>query len=436
MESSRKVIFSWCMYDWANSAFATTIMAAVLPPYFIEIAKSKLGGNIDIASAYWAYTVTIAMLTGAILSPILGAIADHSGARKRLMFFFAVTGSAASALLVMVTTGDWLLASLLYILGNISFTSSIVFNDSLLPYIAGDRIDTVSSQGYATGYLGGGILLVVNLAMIMKPDLFGIPDTGWGVRLSFVTVGVWWIIFTIPVMLNVPEPPVTILRGEYRNPVAAGFQRLAKTFSEIRKFGETFKMLIAFWLYNDGIGTIIVMATAFGKVIGIQETHLIAAIVMVQFLGIPFTLLFGRIARRFSPKTGIMISLFIYTGIAVGAYFIQNTVHFFILAFFVSMVQGGSQALSRSLYGSMIPKSKTAEFYGFYDVSSKVAGILGPFIYATVTQFTASSRNGIIAIVFFFLAGAIILSLVNHRRGIETAERVEREIQQAKAAMP
>ena len=177
------------------------------------------------------------------------------------------------------------------------------------PHIAGDRIDTVSTQGYALGYLGGGILLAVNLAMIMKPELFGIANAEWGSRISFLTVGIWWAVFTLPVMLNVPEPPVTIVKGEYRNPVAAGFQRLAKTFAEVRNFKETFKMLIAFWLYNDGIGTIIVMATVFGSEIGIAQTDLIGAILAVQFLGIPFTLLFGRIAGRFSPKTGILISL-------------------------------------------------------------------------------------------------------------------------------
>jgi UMF1 family MFS transporter len=422
------------MYDWANSAFATTIMAAVLPTFYSLVAGANLKPNI--ASAYWGYTVSIAMLTGAILAPILGAIADHTGGRKRFMGFFAITGSIASALLVMVSTGDWLLASFFYILGNISFTGSIIFNDSLLPHIAGDRIDTVSTQGYALGYLGGGILLTINLAMIMKPGLFGIPDTGaWGARLSFLTVGVWWAIFTIPVMLNVPEPPVTIVKGEYRNPVAAGFQRLAKTFAEVRDFKETFKMLIAFWLYNDGIGTIIVMATVFGSEIGIAQTDLIGAILAVQFLGIPFTLLFGRIARRFSPKTGILISLVLYSGIAVGGYFIQNALHFWILAVLVAMVQGGSQALSRSLYGSMIPKSKTAEFFGFYDVSSKVSGILGPFVFALVAQFTGTSRLSIVSIVFFFISGGLMLLTVNHKRGMETAVRIEREIQSG-GAMP
>ena len=434
MASSRKVIFSWCMYDWANSAFVTTIMAAVLPTFFAKVAGANLKPNI--ASAYWGYTVGIAMITGALLAPILGAIADHSGARKKLMFFFAMTGSVASALLIMVSTGDWLLASLFYIIGNISFTSSIIFNDSLLPHIAGDRIDTVSTQGYALGYLGGGILLAINLAMIMKPELFGIANAEWGSRISFLTVGVWWAVFTLPVMFNVPEPPVSIIRGEYHNPVAAGFQRLAKTFSEIKKFSEAFKMLIAYWLYNDGIGTIIVMATIFGSEIGIAQVHLIGAILAVQFLGIPFTLLFGKVARRLSPKTGILISLCIYTGIAIGGYFIQNAVHFWILAFFVSMVQGGSQALSRSLYGSMIPKSKTAEFYGFYDVSSKVAGILGPLVFGVVAQFFGSSRLSIVSIVFFFIAGGILLSLVRHTRGKEMAEKVDREIEAAKAAMP
>ncbi len=427
MPSNRKVIFSWCMYDWANSAFATTIMAAVLPTFYSKVAGAHLQPNI--ASAYWGYTVSIAMITGAILAPILGAIADHTGARKRFMGAFALFGSIATALLILVSTGDWMLASFFYILGNISFTSSIIFNDSLLPHIAGDRIDTVSTQGYALGYLGGGILLAINLAMIMKPEFFGIANAEWGSRISFLTVGVWWAMFTIPVMLNVPEPPVTIVKGEYRNSVAAGFQRLAKTFAEIRSFKETFKMLIAFWLYNDGIGTIIVMATVFGSEIGIAQTDLIGAILAVQFLGIPFTLLFGRIAHRFSPKTGILISLTVYAVIAVGGYFIKTALHFWILAILVSMVQGGSQALSRSLYGSMIPKSKTAEFFGFYDVSSKVSGILGPFVFALVAQFTGTSRLSIVSIVFFFICGGLMLLTVNHKKGMEMAAAMEKKIQ-------
>ncbi|MBC8264138.1 MAG: MFS transporter, partial [Anaerolineales bacterium] len=412
----RKIINAWCMYDWANSAFATTIMAAVLPTFYSEVAGANL--KPVQASSYWGYTNTIAMLLVAVAAPILGAMADHSGARKRFLSGFASLGILFTALLVLVSTGDWLMASLFYILGRVGFAGANIFYDSLLPHVARpDEIDQVSTKGYALGYLGGGLLLVVNLAWILKPELFGLSGAESASRLSFLSVAVWWVLFSTPLFRHVPEPPFIREQGESANPIRAGFQRLGRTFRGIRRYQELFKFLIAFWLYNDGIGTIIIMAAIFGAEIGIGTTSLIGAILAVQFLGIPFSFAFGWLARRFGTKRSILLALGVYTVIAIGGYFMQTGLHFWILAFLVATVQGGSQALSRSLFGRMAPKAKTAEFFGFYDVSSKFAGIVGPALFGLVGQLTGSSRLSIVSLVVFFVVGGLLLTRVNEKEG-------------------
>jgi len=419
-KAHRKIINAWCMYDWANSAFATTIMAAVLPTFYSEVAGASL--KPVQASSYWGYTNTIAMLLVAVAAPILGAMADHSGAKKRFLSSFASLGILFTALLVLVSTGDWLIASVFYILGRVGFAGANIFYDSLLPHVARpDEIDQVSTKGYALGYLGGGLLLVVNLAWIMKPELFGLPGAELASRLSFLSVALWWAIFSIPLFRRVPEPPFIQQPGESANPVKAGFQRLGRTLRGIRRYRELFKFLIAFWLYNDGIGTIITMAAIFGAEIGIGTTSLIGAILAVQFLGIPFSFAFGWLARKLGTKRSILLALGVYTIIAIGGYFMQTGLHFWILAFLVATVQGGSQALSRSLFGRMVPRAKTAEFFGFYDVSSKFAGIVGPALFGLVGQLTGSSRLSIVSLIVFFIVGGLLLTQVNEKEGIQVA---------------
>jgi UMF1 family MFS transporter len=419
--SYRQIVNAWCMYDWANSAFATTVMAAVLPAFYSGVAGANLR-PVD-ASSYWGYTNTVAMLLVAFSAPILGAIADHSGAKRRFLAGFAGVGILSTSLLVLVSTGDWLLASALYVLGRAGFAGANIFYDSLLPHIADpDEIDQISTKGYALGYLGGGLLLVVNLAWILKPAWFGLPNAEIASRLSFVSVGIWWAIFSIPLFRRVPEPPFVREKGESTNPIRAAFQRLGRTFREIRRYRQLLRFLIAYWLYNDGIGTIMVMAVIFGAEIGIETEGLIGAILAVQFLGIPFSFAFGWLARRLGTKRSILLALGVYAIISVGGYFMQTGLHFWILAFLVATVQGGSQALSRSLFGRMAPKAKTAEFFGFYDVSSKFAGIVGPALFAFVGQQTDSSRLSIVALVVFFLVGGGLLLWVNEQEGIRLAE--------------
>jgi len=412
------IIRSWKMYDWANSAFATIIMAAVLPEFYSSVAGSTL--DKQTATSYWGYSNTIAMLIIAITAPMLGAIGDHSGAKKRFLGGFAFVGILATALLTGIGSGMWFSASLVYIFGRVGFGCANIFYDSLLPHIARqEEIDRVSAGGYAYGYLGGGILLAINLLMILKPAFFYIPDAEWASRISFLTVAVWWATFSVPLLRNVPEPQPVIARDESYNPVLAGYQRLVRTLRDVRRFKELIKFLVAFWLYNDGIGTIIVMAVIFGAEIGIGRFHLIGAILMVQFLGIPFTVLFGRLPERLGTKNSILFALAIYTIIAILGYFVQKPAHFWLLAFLVSIVQGGTQALSRSMYASMTPLSKSGEFFGFYNVSSKFAGIIGPALFGAVGQLTGSSRLSIISLIIFFLAGALVLTKVDHKEGIK-----------------
>ena len=416
----KKVVRSWMMYDWANSAFATTIMAAVLPEFYSSVAGATLDKTT--ATSYWGYSNTIAMLIIALIAPLLGAIGDHSGAKKRFLGGFAAVGIVATALLIGTDKGMWLYASLLYIFGRVGFGGANIFYDSLLPHVARPgEIDRVSADGYALGYLGGGLLLAFNLLMILKPALFGIPDAAWASRVSFLTVAIWWAVFSIPIFKYVPEPQAVVSRDESGRAFVAGYQRLRRTFRDIRRFRELVTFLVAFWLYNDGVGTIIIMAVIFGAEIGIGTFHLIGAILMVQFLGIPFTLLFGRLPKRVGTKASILCALGIYVVVTILGYFMRTPLHFWLLALLVSMVQGGTQALSRSMYGSMSPQSNSAEFFGFYNVSSKFAGIIGPFLFGVVGQVTGTSRLSIIAIVIFFLAGALILATVDHAKGIEAS---------------
>jgi len=391
-------------------------MAAVLPFYYSSVAGSSLSKTT--ASSYWGYTNTAAMLIVVIFAPLLGALADHGGMKKKFLGGFASLGILASAALVFVGRGDWLLASTLYVIGMVGFSGGNIFYDSLLPHVArSEEMDRISSMGYALGYLGGGLLLSLNLAMILKPEFWGIADAEWGVRYSFLTVALWWAVFSIPLWRNVPEPPVSSRAGESQNPLRASFQRLSQTFHHLRQYREAFKFLIAFWLYNDGIGTIISMAVIFGAEIDIAQEHLIGAILAVQFIGIPCAILFGRLAEKIGSKTAILFGLGVYTAISIGGYFLRTPLHFWILAGFVGFVQGGTQALSRSLFGTLIPKSRSAEFYSFYDVSSKFAGIFGPFLFGIVGQLAGSSRLSIIALIVFFLGGGFLLLTVNEKEG-------------------
>lgn len=559
----KKAIRAWAMYDWANSVFVTSITATILPIYYASVAAGNLSPNLR--TAYWGYTSTIALLIVSILGPILGAMADFSGAKKRFLATFVLIGAAGTSFLYFTQTGDWILASLIYIVGNLGFSGSIVFYDSLLPHIArNDEIDQVSTRGYAMGYLGGGLLLAINLGMVMflpgllakapqiptervsngmitlnqsellllrskdikdLTSLSSLPESAWQqvtrldpeimstgegltkeewlkitgeteqewqkgfngaytpitslsqarwdtitsiskeeltklsislkaeewsqvmrlaeksnwsglmTRLSFLTVAVWWVVFTIPLLKNVSEPKRRIAAGEKGfNPIKASISRLLKTFREIGKYKELAKFVVAFWLYYNGIGTIITMASIYGAELHFSQTVIIGTLLMVQFVAIPFSFLFGWLPKKIGTKPAILLALGVYTLIAIGGYFLATEVHFVLLGLGVASVQGGSQALSRSLFGRMVPKSKSAEFFSFFSISEKLSGVLGPLVFAVVSQLLGGSRLSIVSLVIFFIAGAALLISVKVKEGIRVAEEDETAIVQEDAA--
>lgn len=426
-QEHKRGIRAWMMYDWANSAFATTIMAAVLPVYYADVAARTLPDHLRTSS--WAYTTTIALILVALIGPVLGSMADYQASKKKFLALFIGLGVLGTSLLVFVGEGQYLRASLFFILASIGFSGSIVFYDSLLPHVARpDEIDQVSSRGYGLGYLGGGLLLAVNLVMIMfLPDLLGIQDGTLMPRLSFLSVAVWWLVFSIPIMRVVKEPPRRMLSGESgrQNPLAAAFGRLTRTFANLRRYRQLMLFIIAFWLYNNGIGTIIYMASIYGKELNFSTTTVIGTLLMVQFVAFPFAYLFGWLAKKIGTKRGIYLSLFIYTCIAIGGYFMQVEAHFWILGFFVATVQGGSQALSRSLIGRMMPTSQSAEFYSFFGVSEKIAGAVGPLVFGLASQFLGGGRVGIVSLILFFILGGLLLTRVDVGEGIRAAEAEE-----------
>jgi UMF1 family MFS transporter len=420
----RRELRAWAMYDWANSAFWTTVIVAVFPPFFSDYAAAGMSSS-D-ATARFAWSTTFAVTVVALLGPILGAIADYRAVKKKLLALFMAVGVAATLLMATIDRGNWWYAAVLFIVANIGVAASQIFYDSLLPHIASpDELDRVSTSGFALGFLGGGVLLLVNLAWILSPTTFGLPDTVAAIKLSFVSVAFWWLIFSVPVLRQVPEPPRALEHDETgrESPVRAAFVRVWETFHELRGYRQAFLMLVAFLLYNDGIQTIIRMASIYGAEIGIDRNAQIAAFVLVQFTGIPCSLAFGRLADRIGPKRSIYLAVGVYVGISILGYFMTSTWHFFALAFLVGTVQGGSQALSRSLFARMIPKHKSSEYFGFFSVFEKFAGIFGPALFAASVTLFGSSRAAVLSVIVFFVMGAAVLTRVNVAEGEAQAAR-------------
>ena len=641
----RRRINAWCMYDWANSAFATTILAAVLPIYYSQVAGATLPSEAR-ATAYWSVGLSVSLFIIAILSPILGTVSDVVRGKKRFLAIFAGMGIVGTGLLVLVSTGDWMLASVLFVLGRIGFTGANVFYDALLPHVAREEDrDRVSTRGYALGYLGGGLLLAINVVMIQL-----LPGT-WGPRISFLSVALWWGVFSIPLFLRVPEPPAATAKlGAGENVIVVSFKRLWETLKDIRQYGELFKYLVAFFIYNDGIGTIIGVAAIYGAELGFGSVELILALLLVQFVGIPFSLIFGRLpsatekrrplflafilfnvvalplvgvlgarllpgettgarlaayeatvtavgegiyaaddpavqysgqwetvvvpadelgtdedvayaltseagarldlpfhgqqavvtyslgpdrgiwaveldsqplldedtgepvtvdgynatvrygvrrtfradepgehvlslvntgqrnpdsqgnlmsisqvevlpplrqsqlpfiiglilavealgslfawllgrplfsglAEKLDTRSSIILALVVYAAIAVWGFFLDSVIEFWFLAWMVAIVQGGSQALSRSLYASMSPASKSGEFFGLYGIMEKFSAIMGPLLFAAAVALFDSSRPAVLSLIILFFVGIFLLTRVN----VEEGRRVARE---------
>jgi UMF1 family MFS transporter len=418
----RPELRAWAMYDWAISAFTTVVITAIFPIYFHRVAAADLSPTV--AASRFSLITTVAMAIAAILGPVLGAFADVRPWKKRLLAGFMLLGVTSTAGLYLVERGDWELGALLFVLGNIGAMSSQVFYDALLPHVARpDEVHRVSTAGYALGYLGGGMLLALNVAMILSPATFGLADAGVAMRVAFVLVGVWWLLFSLPVLRRVREPEVhpDSDATRRRSALAASFTQLGHTLRELRRYRQAWLFLIAFLIYNDGIGTIIRLATTYATDIGISEKTQIPAIMIVQFVGVPCAFAFGAVASRVGARPAIYFGLAVYVLISVLGYYMRTDLHFYLLAAGVGMVQGGVQALSRSLFSRMIPAERSGEFFGLFGVFEKFAGILGPLVFWLAIETTGSTRSAILAIVVFFVVGGGLLARVNVAEGERAA---------------
>ena len=417
----RKRVVSWALYDWANSAFATTVMAGFFPIFFEKYWSNP--NNINDSTFYLGLSNSAGSLIVAALAPFLGAIADRGSAKKKFLFMFAFLGILMTGGLWMVGQGQWQLAALLYMVGSIGFAGGNVFYDSLLPSVSEKKkVDFVSSLGYSLGYIGGGILFLVNVLMYQYPQWFGIPDGTVAVKLSFLSVAVWWAIFSIPIFIYVPEPSSepTIKFGEA---ITQGWLQLKRTFKEIKQMKIIGTFLLSYWLYMDGVDTIIRMAVKVGSSMGFEAGDMIIALLMVQFIGFPAALVFNWFASKIGPKNAVLIAIIFYTVGTCFAYFMTTRLHFFLLAGMIGLFQGGIQALSRSLFSRLVPEGKEGEFFGFYNMLGKFAAVIGPILLGTVTLVTGDVRIGLLSIVALFIAGGLILSRVDFDEGERLASK-------------
>jgi len=425
----RPELRAWALYDWANSPFITVVITAVFPIFFAKVAAA--GMSESDATSRFAIASSISLALIALLSPVLGAIADHAPIKKRFLGTFMAIGALATAAMALIATGDWVLALVLFGIGQIGATGSFVFYDSLLPHVArDDEVDRVSTAGYALGYIGGGLVLALILFAVLKPTALGLPDSGAATRAGFVLVAVWWIAFSLPLFRRVPEPPIAT--GGQPRPrgaalVRASFAGLRVTFRELRRFRQATLFMFAFLVFNDGIGTIIKLAAVYGNEIGLPQNTMIVAILLTQFIGIPFTFLFGQMAGRLGTRRSIFLGLAVYGVVSFLGYFMDSAAHFYALAILVGLVQGGVQALSRSLFASMIPRARSSEMFALFGVFEKFAGIFGPAVFAIIKALTGSSRNGILSVLAFFVVGALLLSLVNVEEGRRAARAADAE---------
>jgi UMF1 family MFS transporter len=410
MKHTRKK-WGWALYDFGNSAFSTIVMAGFFPVFFKEYWNAGLSATDSTFRLGMANS--LASLLIALMAPVLGAIADSLSRRKAMLFCFAFLGILMTAGLYLVGQGNWFAAAILYVLAMIGFSGSNVFYDSLLPFVSGSGdVDQTSALGFSLGYLGGGLLLAFNVLMSLHPDWFGFADTTTVVRVSFLTVAFWWLVFSLPLMWLVEEPvggatarPDSIIRD--------GFVRIWHTLHEVRALRNVWLFLLAYWLYIDGVDTIIRMAVDYGLSLGFSQNSLIMALLITQFVGFPAALVFGWLGGKLGPKAGILLGLSIYVAVTLWASMMSSALEFYVLAFAIGLAQGGVQALSRSLYARMIPQNRTAEFFGFYNMLGKFAAIIGPLMVGWVGVMTGNPRFGILSLLLLFVLGAALLMLVD-----------------------
>lgn len=415
MNSNRAAKYSWALYDWANSAFATTIIAGFFPLFF----KSYWADPADPAHSTFFLGVanSSASIVIAALAPFLGAIADRAGAKKKFLATFAFLGIIMTGCLRLLDQGLWQWAVVFYVTASIGWSGANIFYDSLLPAVASKKeVDFISSLGYALGYIGGGILFLLNVLMYLNYSAFGLPDAATAIKISFLSVALWWAIFSIPIIVFVKEPSFTKSVSIGRA-ISLGWKQLMGTLRDLKHYRIVALFLLAYWLYIDGVDTIVRMAVDYGKSLHFSDGTLITALLMVQFIAFPAALGYGWIANKIGPKRAVMSGIIGYICITFFGYFMQHEWHFYFLAALVGLFQGGIQALSRSLYTRIIPLDKAAEFFGFYNMLGKFAAVIGPFLMGAVTLLTGNARLGILSILILFISGAMVLWKVDIREG-------------------
>jgi UMF1 family MFS transporter len=403
----RKQTLSWAMYDWANSAFATVVMAGFFPVVFKEYWNA--GVEATESTFRLGLANSLASLLIVIISPFLGAIADSLGRRKAMLLAFAWLGILMTGGLYLVQGGQWEVAALLYVLGLIGFSGANIFYDALLPFIAREsEYDMLSALGFSLGYLGGGLMLGLNVLLVKNPELLGFADTETVIRLSFLMVAAWWALFSLPLWLFVEEPEKNGT-SEVGKGVLEGFRQVWRTLHEIRQLRNVWMFLLAYWLYIDGVDTIVRMAVDYGLSLGFEQGSLIMALLLTQFVGFPAALAFGYLGNRYGPRAGIFVALGVYIFVTVRAAVMTSESEFYFLAFMIGLAQGGIQALSRSLFARMIPENRSAEFFGFYNMLGKFAAILGPLMVGWIGVLAGNARVGILSLIIMFLLGGILL---------------------------
>ena len=410
----------WCLYDWANSAFATSVVSAILPVYFARTAARSMAPHE--ATALWGYASAAALALTAVLSPVVGALADQTRRRKPMLFACMLLGVIGTLGLAFTPAGEWHGLLLAFGIAFIAFATGNVLYDSLLPSVATPaEMHSVSARGFAWGYIGGGVLLALNLAMVTLPQRFGLADAGAATRAAFATVAAWWLAFSLPLFRDVPEPEAERSGVPMRQLPAAVIRQLSGTIRGLREHPDLLRFLIAFWLYSDGIGTIIKMATIYGVEVGLGDRDLMGALLMVQILAAPASIAFGRLAAPLGPRGTVLLGIGGYTVISVFAFFLRSPWQFWTLAALVALFQGGTQALSRSMFASLVPRERSGEMFGFYSVSEKLAGVAGPILFGVVTQLTHGGRLATLTLLPLFIGGAWLLSTVNLERGQRAA---------------
>jgi UMF1 family MFS transporter len=434
MPVQKREIFGWAMYDFANSAFATTILAVIFNQYFATVVA---GGERGVeffgfrlhGASFFTFSVALSMAISAVLSPLLGAVADASASKKKFLMVFCYTAVLFTGLLYFVQEGNYWRGAIFFIIANIGFAGGNVYYNAFLPEISNDEnIGRISGLGWALGYIGGGVLLAINLIMLKYPNWLGFPAGYFTVQDCFVSVAIWWLIFSLPTFLLLRERAQKALPSFGKGYFAEGYQRLRHTFRRIRTFRELTKFLVAYLIYNDGIETVIVMASIFGaQVLKMETGEIILFFLMIQGIAFFGSIIFGFLADAMGNKRAVMISLGIWSLIVLWAYKLgilwDPKTEYWILGVLAGLVMGGSQAASRSLQGIFTPDANSAEFYGFFAVSGKFASVFGPLIYGILIAMTGSVQSGILSVLLFFVAGMAILWTVNEKKGMEEKQR-------------